>query len=476
MDLLNCGQCRIIKKDNIMTKLWGARFDGGTDSLADDFSFSLHYDYKLALYDVFGSIAHAQMLGKCGIIPKTDAKKIVDGLKKIGKKIENGSFEFDFNEEDVHSNIQSALKKRIGLAADKLHTARSRNDLIVLDMRLYCLTESILLVDAIAKLQKVIVKFAEKNQDVIIPAYTHMQSAQVVLLAHHMLAYVEMLERDKGRLFDAMDRMDFMPLGSCALSGTSLPIDRKQVAEHIGFSCVSRNSIDSVSDRDFLIEFLSALAISGMHFSRMAEDMIQWATSEFDFINIDGSLCTGSSIMPHKKNPDIMELIRGETATLYGNLNKLLIVMKGLPLTYNRDLQLDKPPVFESVEKMSDMLGLWIKFFSTLKVKKDVLIERVQNEYFFSVDIMEYLIKKGVSYRAAHDVVGKMVKECLDKGQKIADLSKVELKKYSEKFDVDVKKLLNPQSSVKIKKSLGSTNPKMVKKQIENWKKLLGLK
>lgn len=456
-----------------MAKFWGSRFEGRTDSLADRFSFSIGYDYRLAKYDVAGSIAHARMLGKCKIISQSDARKIVAGLKKIGRQIEQGTFTFDAGAEDIHTNIQSALKKLIGAAADKLHTARSRNDLIVLDMKLYCRAEWALIINAVAGLQKAILKFAEKNEDVIVPAYTHLQAAQVVLLAHHMLAYVEMLERDKARLRDALGRTDVMPLGSCALSGTSLPTDRGFVAGELGFSATTRNSIDAVSDRDFIVEGLCALAILGMHFSRMTEDFIVWSTGEFNFIDIDWPLCTGSSIMPHKKNPDILELIRGETAGLYSNLNEILVLLKGLPFTYNRDLQLDKPPLFQSVEKVKEMAGLLIKLFTGLKVNAAVLNKRVQDELFFSADIMEYLIQKGVSYRDAHDIVGTMIKDCVDKGKKIADLTKEQLKRYCPRFDPDVKKLLNAKMSVGIKKSSGSTNPVFVRKQIYQWKKRL---
>ncbi|MBN1870528.1 MAG: argininosuccinate lyase [Candidatus Omnitrophica bacterium] len=456
-----------------MTKLWGSRFEGKTDSLADKFSFSITYDYRLAKYDVIGSIAHARMLGKCKIISQTDAKKIVYGLKKLEKQIDKGTFKFNQNAEDVHTDVQSALKKLIGKAADKLHTARSRNDLILLDMKLYCLVELTAIINAIAQLQKSILKFAEKNKGVIIPAYTHLQKAQVVLLAHHMLAYVEMLERDKTRLSDTFERTDAMPLGSCALSGTSLPIDRDYVARELGFIAATRNSIDTVSDRDFIVEGLSNLAVLGMHFSRIAEDFIVWATKEFNFIDIDWSLCTGSSIMPHKKNPDVLELIRGETAGLYSNLNEMLVLLKGLPLTYNRDMQLDKPPLFQSVEKAKDMIALLTKLFANLKVNKAVLHQRINDESLFSVDIMEYLIKKGLSYREAHDIIGTMVKKCTDKGIKIADLTKEQLKSHCPKFELDVKKLLNPEMSVRIKQSSGSTNPASVQKQIAKWKKLL---
>jgi len=456
-----------------MAKLWGSRFQKGTDKLADQFSFSISYDHRLAKYDVIGSIAHAEMLGKSRIISKEDATKIVIGLKKIGKRIDNGTFKVDPKAEDIHTQIQTELKKIIGDAADKLHTARSRNDLIVLDMKLYCLVELSCIGDLISHLQKSIVKFADKNKSVIIPAYTHLQAAQVVLMAHHMLAYVEMLERDKSRIMDAIKRTNTNPLGSGALSGTSLDIDRDYVTKHLGLALTSNNSIDSVSDRDFIVEGISNLAIMGMHCSRIAEDMIVWASNEFNIVNIDWALCTGSSIMPHKKNPDILELIRGETAKLYSNLNEILILMKGLPLTYNRDLQLDKPPLFESIDKTKQILALLTKVFATLKVNKKVVNERIKDEAFFTVDIMEYLIERGISYREAHDTVGKIVKDCLDTGQKIAGLDKNQLKKYNSAFGEDVKKLLNPQASVKRKKSFGSTNPKLVEQQLRSWKKIL---
>ncbi|MBZ0167671.1 MAG: argininosuccinate lyase, partial [Candidatus Omnitrophica bacterium] len=450
-----------------------SRFEGDTDRLADSFSFSIDYDYRLGLYDCIGGIAHAKMLGDCEIIPKADARKIARGLQEIAQEIEEGLFQYDSEEEDVHSNIQSALKEKIGPAADKLHTARSRNDLIVLDMKLYCLVELNLITEQIGELQRAILDFAKAHKHIIIPAYTHLQSAQVVLLAQHMLAYIEMLERDKQRIGEAVARMDSNPLGSCALSGTTLPTDRKQVSTELGFAATTRNSIDSVSDRDFIIEALADLSILGMHFSRMAEDMIIWATSEFHFINIDWSLCTGSSIMPHKKNPDILELVRGETATIYGNLNKLLVLLKGLPLTYNRDLQLDKPPLFESVEQVQLMLPLLSRLFASLEVKEDNIRKQLDNECFFSVDIMEYLITKGVSYREAHDAVGKLVRDCIDKGKKISGLENPELKEFHPKLNTEIRKLLNPEASVKGKKSAGSTSPSSVNQQLRYWEKRL---
>lgn len=456
-----------------MTKLWGSRFEKGTDALADSFTFSIGYDHKLARYDCLGSLAHAKMLGKCGIIPKKDAAALVKGLTSILKQIDAGTFKFDPNAEDIHSHIQTVLKKAIGAPADKLHTARSRNDQVVLDMKLYCLDNLSYIAGQIDQLQKAIVDFAEKNLDVIIPAYTHLQSAQVVLLAHHMLAYVEMLQRDKWRIVNCLERTDSMPLGSCALSGTTLPTDRLLVAKELGFREITDNSMDSVSDRDFIAEALSTIAITGMHLSRIAEDLIIWTTQEFDFLDIDWAFCTGSSIMPHKKNPDVLELIRGETGKLFSNLTEVLILLKGLPLTYNRDLQLDKPPLFESVEKMQMMLPLMAKLFGGLTVKKENVAKRITSEAFFTVDVMEYLIAKGVSYRHAHDIIGKIVKDCLDKGKKISELSLSELHTYAQEFDTDVKKLLHAANSVAAKKSFGSTNPALVKKQITGWKNVL---
>jgi len=456
-----------------MSKLWGTRFDKKSDPLADQFTFSISYDHRLAKYDVVGSITHARMLGKQGIIPKTDAAKIIAGLKKILLHIEAGKFKYDPKAEDIHTDIQNRLKALIGKPADKLHTARSRNDQVVLDMKLYCRDEITQLIAAVAHLQKVILAFANKNKDVIIPGYTHLQAAQVVLLAHHMLAYVEMLERDKTRLFDCAKRTDFMPLGSCALSGTSLKTDRAYLAKLLGFSRVAANSMDAVSDRDFIVELISDCAMITTHLSRVAEDLILWATKEFGLVNIDSSFCTGSSIMPHKKNPDVLELVRGSSAQVVGYLTQIHVLLKGLPLTYNRDLQLDKPALFDSIDTTKHVLSVLSKIFASMEVKKDNAAKRVLDESFFTVDVMDYLVKRGVSNRDAHDILGRMVRDCLDQGQAISSLSLAELKKYSSAFDANVKKLFNPQMSVKIKSSLGSTNPNLVKKQLDVWVKKL---
>ena len=455
-------------------KMWGTRFAKQTRSqLVDKFASSISYDQKLAKYDVLGSIAHAEMLGKSKIISSSDARSIIKGLKAILKEINSGKFRFDYNAEDIHTNIITSLRKKIGKTADKLHTARSRNDQIALDVKMYCKDAVDELISLITSVERSIIKFADKNSKIIIPAYTHLQIAQCVLLSHHLLAYVQMLERDKERLFDTKKRTDFMPLGSCALSGTSLRIDREYVKKKLGFRKLTGNSIDAVSDRDFIIELLSNLAIISIHFSRIAEDLILWSTQEFNFIDIDFSFCTGSSIMPHKKNPDVLELIRASVGKIHGDLSSVLILMKGLPLSYNRDLQLDKPPLFNSVETVNDILKIFIELFKNIKLNKKVIAKKLEDESLFSVDIVEYLVKKGLSYRQAHDITGRMVKDTLDKGRKISGLRLEELKKYSHKFDLGVKSILNARTSVNRKTSYGGTSPKSVRRQINKWNKRL---
>jgi len=413
------------------------------------------------------------MLGKQKIIPVKDASLIVRGLSAILKEVNKGKFKFDPKAEDIHSNIQDTLFKKIGEAAHKLHTARSRNDQIALDIKMYIKDEIGNLLEGVTFLQKAILKFAKNNSRIIIPGYTHLQVAQCVLLAHHLLAYIEGLERDKERLSDALGRADYMPLGSCALSGTSLPINRESVRRELGFSHLTQNSIDSVSDRDIIIEVLADLSITTIHLSRIAEDLIIWSTKEFNFIDIDFSFCTGSSIMPHKKNPDVLELIRGSVGKIQGDLSSVLIMMKGLPLSYNRDLQLDKPPLFDAIDTVKDILEIFIALFGNIVIEREAIAAKLMNESLFSVDILEYLIKKGISYRKAHDIVGKMVMDCLDKGRKISDLSKQELKKYSLKLEPDVKKILNAWTSVSLKTSYAGTNPRLVEKQLKAWSRRL---
>ncbi len=454
-------------------KLWGTRFAKKTHALTDKFTSSITFDKRLAKYDILGSIAHAKMLGKQKIISQKDSRQVVRGLNSILKDVVSGKFKFDPTAEDIHSNIQELLAKKIGEPAYKLHTARSRNDQIALDIRMYLKNEIDNLTEFICRLQKAILKFAASNSNVIIPGYTHLQVAQCVLLAHHLLAYVEALERDKQRLFDARVRIDSMPLGACAFSGTGLKIDRDFVKKELKFSSVTANSIDSVSDRDFIIEVLADLAILSVHLSRVAEDLILWSTKEFNFIDIDFSFCTGSSIMPHKKNPDILELIRGSVGKIQGDLSSVLILMKGLPSSYNRDLQLDKPPLFDAIDTIKDILEIFMAFFQNIVIEKETIASRLSDESLFSVDIVEYLIKRGLSYRQAHDIVGRMCRDCLDKGKNISSLSLKELNKYSPYFSLEVKKILNAWASVSLKKSFGSTNPKLVKQQLVSWRRRL---
>lgn len=454
-------------------KLWGTRFPKQTCAITAKFTSSISFDKRLARYDVLGSIAHAKMLGIQRIIPKKDAVMIAKGLKQILSEIDSHSFKFDSGAEDIHSNIQDRLKKKIGPAADKLHTGRSRNDQIALDVRMYLNEEIKQIVAQINLLQSAIVKFSCKNDDVIIPGYTHLQKAQCVLLAHHLLAYVEGLERDNQRLNDAAKRINCMPLGACAFSGTGLNIDRDYVRKELGFAVLTNNSIDSVSDRDFIIEALADMSILAVHLSRLAEDLIIWSTSEFNFIDIDFSFCTGSSIMPHKKNPDVLELIRGSSGKIHGDLSSVLILMKGLPMSYNRDLQLDKPPLFDAIDTIKDILEIFAGLFESIVIEKEAISAKLNDEALFSVDIVEYLIKKGVSYRQAHDIVGRLVRGCLDKGRKISELSLRELNHYSDKIGLDIRNILNPEASVNLKVSNASTNPRLVKKELALWKKKL---
>ncbi|MFA6358128.1 MAG: argininosuccinate lyase [Candidatus Omnitrophota bacterium] len=454
-------------------KLWGTRFSKKTNALTDKFTSSITFDQRLAKYDIIGSIAHAKMLGKQKIIPQKDSQQIVRGLNAILKDVNSGKFKFDPQAEDIHSNIQELLAKKIGDPAHKLHTARSRNDQVALDIKMYLKSEIDQVVEYIAQLQKSILKLAESNSQVIIPGYTHLQIAQPVLMSHYLLSYIEGLERDKSRILDAKKRIDVMPLGACAFSGTGLAINREFVREQLGFKFVTANSIDSVSDRDFILEVLAQLTILSVHLSRMAEDLILWSTKEFNFIDIDFSFCTGSSIMPHKKNPDILELIRGSVGKIHGDLSSVMILMKGLPSSYNRDLQLDKPPLFDAIDTIKDILDIFTALFQNIVIEKEAIASKVKNESLFSVDIVEYLIKKGLSYRKAHDVVGKMVRGCLDQGKAISGLSLVELKKYSVLLDRDIYKILNALASVNLKVSFGSTNPKLVKQQLSAWQKRL---
>ena len=368
-------------KHHVEKKQWGGRFEKKADPLFEKFTSSISYDRKLAIYDIQGSIAHAKMLAKCGVIDNKSSQRIVAGLKAVKKDIENEKVQWDEALEDIHTHVEVALRKKIGSVADKLHTARSRNDQVALDLRLYLKDECDKVISLLTHLQATLWKQARAHEDLIIPAYTHLRRAQPVLFAHYLLAYVEMFERDKERLKDHYKRLDVLPLGSCALAGTSISIDRHYLAKLLGFKAISENSMDAVSDRDFAVEFLSAVAIMGVHLSRISEDLLLWSSDEFDYIVLPQSFCSGSSAMPHKMNPDVLELLRGKGARLIANLLQILCMLKSLPLTYNRDLQDDKESVFDSVESITGMLQVFTALMAKIKVKKDKLKQATHEDY-----------------------------------------------------------------------------------------------
>jgi len=453
-----------------MKKLWGGRFNQNTSKVVESFTESISFDYRLWKYDIQGSIAHAKMLGKQGIITSKDVSKIIKGLEEISRKIETGAFTFKEELEDIHMNIEAALTEMIGDAGKKLHTARSRNDQIALDLRLYLRAETQEIISLIKAFQKSIADTAEKHIENIMPGYTHMQRAQPVLLSHHLLSYAEMFQRDVERYRDSLKRINILPLGSCALAGTSFPIDRSYVAKLLGFNDISSNSIDSVSDRDFAIEFLSISSILSMHLSRLAEELVIWSSEEFKFIEMPDAFTTGSSIMPQKKNPDVAELVRGKTGRVFGNLLSLLTIMKGLPLSYNRDMQEDKIPVFDTVDTIKACLIVMTEMFPGIKFNTKRMNETAGDAFSTATDVAEYLVKKGVPFRNAHEITGKIVLHCINNGIKLYELSLNELKLFSDKFNNDIFKYLRPEESIKNKKSSGSTSIAEVKKQIKKIK------
>jgi len=454
-------------------KLWGGRFAEETDTLVEAFSASVDFDKRLAHYDIRGSIAHARMLGQVGLISKKEAKAIERGLREIRSEIESGTFVFDPALEDVHMNIEARLTDKLGDTGAKLHTARSRNDQVALDFRLFIKDAIGEIVAALRRLQAALVHVAGANLDVILPGYTHLQHGQLVLLAHHMLAYVEMCERDVARLHDTLTRVDVMPLGACAVAGTTLPIDRDMVARELGFSAVARNSIDAVSDRDFAIEYLSALALIGVHLSRLGEELVLWTTSEFGFVRLGEAFCTGSSMLPQKRNPDVPELVRGLSGQLIGKLVALLTTVKGLPLSYNRDLQHDKQPVFQATDIVLSSLEVMARMMPTLRVNRQAVARALEDDSILAVDIAEYLVLKGVPFRRAHQIVGGVVAVAEQQQKKLRELTLDELRAHADTFDADVFDLLDVEGSLERKASTGSTAPAMVKKEVQRWKRRL---
>ncbi len=454
-------------------KLWGGRFESETDALVERLGESVSFDARLAPWDIRGSIAHARMLGDCGIIPKADSKKIVSGLQAIGKEIEAGKLNWDVKLEDVHMNIESTLTKRIGEAGKRLHTARSRNDQIATDVRLWARDQIDATVALLRALQLALIDFAEAHLDVVMPGYTHMQHAQPVLLAHHLHAYVEMLRRDEERFVQLRARVNILPLGSAALAGTPYSIDRGQVAKELGFDAISENSMDAVSDRDYLVEFCANAALVMAHLSRFCEELILWSAPEFGFIVIGDAFTTGSSIMPQKKNPDVAELVRGKTGRVYGDLTALLTLIKGLPMTYNRDLQEDKEPAFDASDTVQLCLAVTARMIPSIRVNRDAMLAATREGFLEATDLADYLVGKGLPFREAHEVIGKLVLACTKSGRRLPDLSLDELKKASPLFDRGVTTLFDPMVLVQRRDVPGGTAPRRVKAALKRARKRL---
>jgi len=448
------------------------RFQKEANKMAQDYVASIPFDQRLYRQDIEGSIAHAKMLSKQGIITENDAESIIAGLTSIRVEIEQGRFPFKTEFEDIHMNIEARLFEKIGDVAGKLHTARSRNDQIALDLRLFIKEEITKTIDELKTLQRSLVELAEANKDVIMPGYTHLQQAQPVLLAHHLLAYFEMLQRDKERFYDCLNRTDVLPLGSGALGGVSYPVDREFVARELGLSKVSTNSLDAVSDRDFVIEFEASAALSMMHLSRLAEEVVLWSSSEFGFIEIGEAFTTGSSIMPQKKNPDVAELARGKTGRVYGNLMAILTTMKALPLAYNRDMQEDKEGLFDTVDTLHSSLKIFAKMMKTIKVDVNRVRDAIKRDYILATDLADYLVKKGLPFREAHTVVAKLSEYAVNNHKSFHELSLSEYHKFSPLFSEDVYNI-TLESSVAARNIAGGTSPQQVEAALTRAKRFL---
>lgn len=447
-------------------KLWGGRFKKGTNDLVNDFNSSIRVDSRMYKEDVEGSLAHVKMLGKQKIIPSKASKKIEDGLNEMLKRMDNGVIGIDPSSEDIHSFIEGTLTYYIGDEGKMLHTGRSRNDQVTLDLRLYLKKEIKLIISDIIDLEKVLSKKAKENIDTIMPGYTHMQKAQPITLAHHLLAYAEMFKRDIGRLQDTYKRTDIMPLGSGALATSTYPIDREFVADELGFSQITLNSLDSVSDRDYVIETLSSLSLIMMHLSRFAEEIILWCTDEFKFIQLDDEYSTGSSIMPQKKNPDVAELVRGKTGRVYGDLITLLTVMKGIPLAYNKDMQEDKEALFDALDTVTLSLKTFSGMIDTMKVNKDNMKKGASGGFTNATDVADYLAKHNVPFRTAHSIVGEMVLYCIKENKAIEELSLEEFKNFSPVFEEDIYNAIDLLTCVEERKVIGGPSSESIKIQI----------
>lgn len=453
-----------------MAKMWKGRFKGGTNKLMEEFSESISFDRELAFVDIQGSLAHAKMLAECKLITKKDLAAIRRGMKEIKSEIETGKFKYKISDEDIHMGIEAALTKKIGDPAKKLHTARSRNDQVSTDLRLWTRCKIDNLCELITQVQKALLKVASQNSELVIPGYTHLQRAQPVLISQHIMAYMEMLGRDKDRLLDARKRLNFMPLGACAMAGTTLPIDRRITCKELGFDGICPNSMDAVSDRDFVVEVLAAISVLFLHLSRFSEDVILWASSEWSLLVLHDSWSTGSSIMPQKRNPDLLELTRGKTGRVVGSLMSIITVIKGLPMTYNRDLQEDKEPLFDAVKTAEMTLECLAGFIPTIKFRKEVALEMLQDGFLDATVLAEYLVLKGLPFRECHEVSGTLVRIAEDSSRRLCDLTLKEMQDVSKLIGKDIFKCLNPAQTPKAYKSSGSAGNKEVNKSLKRWK------
>ena len=454
-------------------KLWGGRFSKSTEGLVDDFHSSISFDQRLAEQDITGSIAHATMLGEQGIIPQQDADTIVNGLKALLEDVKAGKIAWQVDAEDIHMNVETLLTQRIGEAGKRLHTGRSRNDQVALDVRMYakaaCRETEAMLEDLLG----VLLDIAQDNLHTIMPGYTHLQKAQPITLAHHMMAYFQMFLRDRNRFRQAYRAADVMPLGSGALAGTTYPLDRGRVAELLGFSAISMNSLDGVSDRDFLLDYMSAASICMMHLSRFCEELILWNTNEFRFVEMDDGFATGSSIMPQKKNPDVAELIRGKTGRVYGDLMALLTVMKGIPLAYNKDMQEDKEAFFDARDTLVKGLTVFTAMLRSVTFRREEMERGASGGFTNATDCADYLVRKGVAFRDAHKVVGELVAHCLDEDKALLDLTLDELKRFHPAFEQDVFDDLSMLSCVEKRRIPGAPAPDMVQASIDAGRRAL---
>ena len=456
-------------------KLWNGRFIKEENASANQFNASTNFDQRMWKQDILGSIAHAKMLGKQGIISEEECDSMVARLQEILWDMEAGRLTFEAEDEDIHMFVERILTKRAGDIGKKLHTARSRNDQVALDFRMYQIERIGELDQKLVTLQKILYRLAQSHQHTILPGFTHMQKAQPVTLAHHLLAYYNMFERDRTRFANCLKETDFMPLGSGALAGTSYNTDRQFLKDELGFSQICANSMDAVSDRDFAIDFLHCCSMTMMHLSRFCEELIIWCSPDFGYIEMDDSFSTGSSIMPQKKNPDMAELIRGKTGRVYGDLMTLLTVMKGLPLAYNKDMQEDKEPVFDAYDTLAPCLEMMAAMLSTMTVKTEVMAASAKSGFMNATDAADYLVAKGMPFRKCHETIGKMVLSCIEQGKSLEDLSLDELKRFSSLFEEDVYERISPEACIRSKKSEGSTSFDSVEKQLEAIRKNLDL-